>query len=225
VIYQRRFLTLHRSYASQLLASQDEERAWVAREVHDDALQRLALLDHECDVLTISATSLTHDQKESIQAIRTEIKDLGVMLRDLAHRLHPALIERGGLGAALNDLSGEMERAFGLHVDIEVPPGVPSVDPGQALAIYRIAQEALRNVARHAGIRVATLRLRGGPSEYELTVTDTGCGFGTDAASAGGRLGLIGMRERALLAGGECQVESRPGAGTTVRARVPLAGA
>ncbi len=222
MIYQRRFLTLHRSYASQLLASQDEERAWVAREVHDDALQRLALLDHECDVLTISATTLTHDQKESIQAIRAEIKDLGVMLRDLAHRLHPALIERGGLGVALHDLGEEMERAFGLHVELEVPTGIPSVNPGQALAIYRIAQEGLRNVARHAGVRQAMLRLSSSPSGYELTVTDTGRGFGTEVAQAGGRLGLIGMRERALLAGGDCQVESRPGGGTMIRARFPL---
>lgn len=222
MIYQRRFLALHRSYAGQLLASQDEERAWVAREVHDDALQRLALLDHECDVLVTSATALTGDQRGAIQAIRVEIKDLGVMLRDLAHRLHPALIERGGLVAALNDLSEEMERAYGLQVRLEVPPGVPSVDPGQALAIYRIAQEALRNVARHAGVQQALLRLSDNPTGYELTVRDAGRGFGAEVESTGGRLGLIGMRERALLAGGVCQVESRPGGGTTVRARFPL---
>jgi len=222
VIYQRRFLALHRSYASQLLASQDEERAWVAREVHDDALQRLALLDHECDVLRISATALTPDQKESIQAIRAEIRDLGVMLRDLAHRLHPALIERGGLGVALHDLAEESERAFGLQVELEVPVGVPSVNPGQALAIYRIAQEALRNVARHAGVRRAALTLTGSTAGYELIVADSGRGFGTEDAQAGGRLGLLGMRERALLAGGDCQIESRPGDGTIVRARFPL---
>jgi two-component system, chemotaxis family, CheB/CheR fusion protein len=220
VIYQRRFLTLHRSYASQLLASQDEERAWVAREVHDDALQRLALLDHECDVLRISATALTTDQKESIQAIRAEIKDLGVMLRDLAHRLHPALIDRGGLGAALNDLAEEMDRAFGLRVELDVPPRVPPVNAGQALAVYRIAQEALRNVARHAGVDRASLTLKESGTEYELIISDAGRGIATDGGGPG--LGLVGMRERALLAGGVCQVASTAGGGTTVRARFPL---
>lgn len=221
MIYQRRFLELHRTYTGQLLASQDEERAWVAREVHDDALQRLALLDHECDVLATTSTALTSDQRESIKAIREEIKDLGVMLRDLAHRLHPALIERGGLGAALSGLAEEMERAFGLQVVLEIPPGVPPLNPGQSLAVYRIAQEALRNVARHAGVSQATLTLRDGAAEYELIVSDAGRGCPVSTSVPGQGLGLLGMRERALLAGGRTEVESRPGGGTTVRASFP----
>lgn len=221
MIYQRRFLNLHRTYTGQLLASQDEERAWVAREVHDDALQRVALLDHECDLLATSSAGLTGDQLGSIKAIREEIKDLGVMLRDLAHRLHPALIDRGGLGAALSDLAEEMERAFGLRVELELPPGVPPLNPGQALAVYRIAQEALRNVSRHAGVNRATLALRDSAAEYELIVSDAGRGCPVTASVPGQGLGLLGMRERALLAGGRTEVESRPGGGTIVRATFP----
>jgi two-component system sensor histidine kinase UhpB len=114
-----------------------------------------------------------------------------------------------------------MERAFGLQVVLEIPPGVPPLDPGQSLAVYRIAQEALRNVARHAGVSQATLTLRDGAAEYELIVSDAGRGCPVSTSVPGQGLGLLGMRERALLAGGRTEVESRPGGGTTVRASFP----
>jgi signal transduction histidine kinase len=221
VIYQRRFLSLHRAYASQLLAGQDEERAWVAREVHDDALQRIALLDHECDRMIGTLGEAGGAAVESVGSIRAEIKDLGVVLRSLAHRLHPALLDRGGLCAALASLASENERAYDLQVAVQVPEVIPRVTGAQALAIYRIAQEALRNVGKHAGVSEAELHLIDTGEGYILTVSDRGRGFDAQGTRREPGLGLVAMSERAFLAEGQCTVTSRPDGGTTVRARFP----
>lgn len=221
MLYQRRFLALHRDYASQLLAAQDEERAYVAREVHDDALQRIALLDHECDRLIAAAPGLDQGSLQSVGAVRAEIKDLGVVLRGLAHRLHPALLDRGGLCAALTSLAGETERTYDLRVEVAVPSAVPRVTPSQALAMYRIAQEGLRNVAKHAGVTEARLDLVESGDGYALTISDKGHGFDAHATGRGRGLGLISMQERAFLAQGQCTVTSHADGGTAVRVRFP----
>lgn len=212
---------MHRAYASQLLAGQDEERAWVAREVHDDALQRIALLDHECDRLLGAYGERDSGGAESVGAIRAEIRDLGVVLRSLAHRLHPALLDRGGLCAALSSLAAEHERAYDLRVDLKVPEAVPRVTGAQALAMYRIAQEALRNVGKHAGVSEARLELVADGNGYVLTVSDRGRGFDTEGNRRDPGLGLVAMSERAFLAEGQCTVTSRPHTGTVVRVRFP----
>lgn len=225
MIHQRRFHGLHRDYASHLLATQDEERAWVAREVHDDALQRLALLRHECDRVAALDPPLPAAQREAVLAIRHELDDLGVLLRGLAHRLHPALLDQGGLCAALTDLAADIERSAGLSVRLVLPENSPALDAAEALAVYRIAQEALRNVVLHAGVTEAHLVLAAGEGGYELEVSDAGRGFETERARPGGGLGLIAMRERAHLAGGKLAVSSRPGSGTVVRATFSYARA
>lgn len=221
VIYQRRFLALHRVYAGQLLAAQDEERAWVAREVHDDALQRLVLLQHECDRVASLEPMRPEEQRASLLAIRQEIEDLSVVLRGLAHRLHPALLDQGGLGVALTGLAAEVERSHALGVHLVLPAEVPKIKAAQALAAYRIAQEALRNVVQHAEAQEAHLVLSDSDGGLELEVSDAGVGFDAAGPFPGPGLGLIAMRERALLAGGTWSIASRPGFGTVVRARFP----
>ncbi|HTO73721.1 MAG TPA: ATP-binding protein [Gemmatimonadales bacterium] len=221
LVYQRRFLALHRDYASQLLTGQDEERAWVAREVHDDALQRIALLDQECERLAGSLQSAPQGRVVPVGAIRAEIKDLGVVLRSLAHRLHPALLDKGGLNAALTSLAGEIERGYDLRVKVTLPAELPKVTGPQALAIYRIAQEALRNAGKHSGVPEAELDLDESGESYVLTISDKGRGFDTRAPRRNTGLGLIAMSERAFLAQGQCTVSSRADGGTVVEARFP----
>jgi signal transduction histidine kinase len=221
VIYQRRYARMHRAYAQRLLEAQEEERAWVAREVHDDALQRIALVRHECSAMGDSTPGLTAGQADQLDAIQQELADLAVSLRAVAHRLHPALIDKGGLHAALAGLPGEMERGYGLRVEARVPDAPIPVDPHRALAIYRIAQEALRNAATHAGAPAAALECRETAAGIELTISDRGRGFelGVERRTRG--LGLTSMRERAHLAGASLTITSRPGRGTTVRAVFP----
>jgi signal transduction histidine kinase len=221
VIYQRRYAGMHRAYAQRLLEAQEEERAWVAREVHDDALQRIVLLRHECTVVSSSTPQLTADQTRRLDAIQQELADLAASLRTVAHRLPPALLDRGGLHAALAGLPGEIERGYGLRVDARVPGEPIVVDSHRALAVYRIAQEALRNAATHAGAETATLECRQTTAGIELTVTDQGRGFDPGVERRTRGLGLTGMRERAHLAGATITITSRPGRGTTVRAVFP----
>jgi signal transduction histidine kinase len=221
VIYQRRYVAMHRAYTQRLLAAQDEERAWVAREVHDDALQRIALIRNECEAIRASAPSMSAEQQGNLGGVGQELGDLTAFLRDIARRLHPSAIDQAGLRGALAGLPGELERGYGLAVEARIPDEPIPMEPERALAIYRIAQEALRNAATHAGVRTATLECRRNGAGLELIVTDPGQGFdpGTERRTRG--LGLTGMRERAHLAGGTLSIASRPGEGTTVRATFP----
>jgi two-component system, chemotaxis family, CheB/CheR fusion protein len=221
IVYQRRFLRAHRTFADHLLAAHEEERAWVAREVHDDALQRVAMLVHELDEWPEpAATNNTH---ERVAALREEIEDLGVMLRRVAHRMHPALIDHAGLVPALQALAIDVSRASGMRVDVTDESRRDGATPSRdhALLIYRIAQEALRNVAKHAGVTQCRMHIAVSSELIELRVTDEGKGFVADDTARGRGLGLISMAERARLADGRLEVVSRPGGGTGIRALIP----
>jgi len=220
IIYQRRFLRVHRTFADNLLAAHEEERAWVAREVHDDALQHVAMLVHGLDEWP--ATTATNAQ-ERLSALREEIEDLGVMLRRVAHRMHPALIDHAGLVPALRALAVDVSRASGVRVDVSDDSSGDAAPPSRehALLVYRIAQEALRNVVKHAGVTHCRMHIIVSPSNIELNVVDEGKGFHADDSARGRGLGLISMGERARLADGRFEIRSQPGAGTTVRVIIP----
>ena len=216
VIYQRRFTAMHRAYSRNLLKAQEEERAWVAREVHDNVVQRLALISRELSGVRELPPAEDGTRAHRLSGIEEEVRELSTGLRDLAHRLHPALLERGELNIALTRLRSDVERAYGLRVATELPDTPTPADPARALAVYRVAQEALHNVAVHAGVSDATLTLTRSNGALRLTVSDRGSGFDPRQRRSGGGLGLIGMRERAEIAGGKLTVTSRPGGGTTV---------
>jgi len=226
IIYQRRFLQMHRTFADNLLAAHEEERAWVAREVHDDALQRVAMLVHELDEWPAppgpASTSVLSGR---VAALREEIEDLGVMLRRIAHRMHPALIDHAGLVPALQSLAVDVTRASGIRVDVsdQSQADHASTPPAgeHSLLVYRIAQEALRNVVKHAGVAQCDMLVALSPANIELRVSDRGKGFVLDDSAKARGLGLISMAERARLADGRLEVWSRPGDGTTVRALIP----
>ncbi|MFN8571373.1 MAG: sensor histidine kinase [Gemmatimonadaceae bacterium] len=225
VIYQRRFVKLHRTYSKNLLSAQEEERAWVAREVHDDALQRVAMLAHELHECADEPHTTIERQRDRIGAIVTEVEDLGVMLRRVAHRLHPSLIDQAGLIPALQGLAGDVSRAHGIQVDVDLPQNgsTPQLPRETALILYRIAQEALRNVARHSGVKRAALRVTAPhPDELLLEISDRGRGFvHQEHPSAHKGLGLVSMAERARLAEGRLDVWSQPGKGTRLTVTVP----
>lgn len=223
--YQRRFVEMHRGYTQRLLQAQEEERAWVAREVHDDAVQRLAVIQHEMDQVRGEGPPFTEEQDHRVAAVKEELTDLTEVLRGLAHRLHPALLDRGGLKAALAGLWQEVQRAYGLTVQAELPSAAVAVEPGTAVAIYRIAQEALRNAARHGHVTEARVTLAREQDTIRLTITDQGRGFEVPRGRPRDGLGLLSMTERAAIAGGTVSITSRPGEGTMVRAAFPAAPA
>lgn len=221
VIYQRRFVAMHRDYADGLIAAQEEERAWVAREVHDDALQRILMLIHELDGWT-SGKSPDVALEVRAAALRTELEDLSASLRQMAYRLHPSFHAQDGLMPMLERLAAEVTQSAGLRIDLRTggrPPQPLSAE--QSLVVYRVAQEALSNVVRHAQSDWALVEVQGEDHAVTLRVEDYGKGF--DAARPARRgLGLTSMSERARAAGGMLSLESHPGGGTRVQLRLPV---
>jgi two-component system sensor histidine kinase UhpB len=219
VIYQRRRLAQERVHAQRVLAAQEDERARVARELHDDALQRIAMIRHE---LGEAAAHGGPDMARRIDGVSGELQDLGVVLRTAAHQLHPSVVEKAGLARALDALAEEFGRTAGLTVHVTVPTIQAQLPPAVALAGYRIAQEALRNIVKHAGVLEAELSLEVGAENVTIRVADAGKGFDTVGPRPEDGLGLIAMRQRALGTGGKIVLAPRSGGGTVVTAVLPL---
>ena len=221
VVYQRRFVTMHRAYSDRLIAAQEEERAWVAEEIHDDALQRILVLIHELDDWTSGATP-TVPLGARVTALRTELEDLSASLRRMAYRLHPSFHDQGGLMPMLERLAGEMGQNTGLRVEVrEGATPAPALNADQSLVVYRVAQEALTNVVRHAGSDWALIQIQGVNHSIELRVEDHGAGFDAAHPPRTG-LGLTTMMERARSAGGMLSLDSQPGGGTRVQLKLPV---
>lgn len=208
-----------RGLNAYLFKLQEEERERVARELHDDVSQRLSLLELLLNEVRIEEASETNRGK--ILSARQQIGSLNTDVRQISHRLHPAILKDLGLSAALKALVtefGEREDMPATYLTQTLPDGWSSE---AATAIYRIAQEALRNVAKHAGKTHVKVVLCGEGDRLQLKVVDFGIGFDQEAESSHPGLGMISMQERARLAGGTLKVTSQLGEGTTVTVDVP----
>jgi signal transduction histidine kinase len=223
LVQQRRFLNAHRAFSGQLLEAQEEERAWVARELHDDLIQRVGLIGQEVAGLRTRVrnpdAALHH-----LTGVEAELRDLTEEIRRVAHRMHPSVLDNLGLPAALRALALEVESAEQLPVRVVVDEPAAPLSPAAALALYRVAQEALRNVVKHAAAPEATVRLSREQGGARLEVVDAGRGF--DPAENGARrgLGVTSMNERARLVRGTVRIVSAPGRGTRTTAWVPSQG-
>ena len=211
-----------RLLTGRLLEAQEVERRRIARELHDDLNQSLALLSLELDVLSqVLPTSLA-EIADRMQELSARVKDLSSTVHDLSHRLHPSKLEQLGLVAALGGLHRELTQSHGLEVKFTHDQGPGVMSPDAVLCLYRIAQEALQNVVKHSGSRHASVDLSGTADVIRLRVTDDGVGFDPGSAAGNDGLGLISMRERLLLVGGEIDIDSRPLGGTRIEVRVPV---
>jgi PAS domain S-box-containing protein len=207
-----------RRLAGRLLEAQEAERRRIARELHDDVNQSLAMLAVDLDLLGQAGPAVA----AQTGALATRVREVSSAVHGLSHALHPSRLEHLGLVPALRGLCKELTGRHGLEVKFthfDVPEAVPGA---AALCLYRIAQEALRNVVKHARTAHAAVELSGTPDGLRLRVTDDGRGF--DPRSADGGLGLVSMRERLLTVGGTLAVDARPGGGTRIEARVPPPG-
>jgi len=204
-----------------LIAAQEEERARIARELHDDISQQLAAVN-----LELSKALRAEPRNDG--NLRTEIERLvqrvGTILRDVdqtAYRLHPSSLDHLGLSAALRSLCADFSRQHGIAVRCTDRSLPRPTSRAVALTLYRVVQEALRNVAQHSGARRAMVSVAGNRGAITLTVKDFGRGFKA-ARSAKPGLGLISMEERVRLAGGVFSLKTAPGAGVTIRIRLPI---
>lgn len=206
------------AHARQLAAS--EERARVARDLHDETAQALVAIGRQLDLLLLDLEQ-PEKAESRIEAIHHVVDVTLEGVRRLSRNLRPAVLEDLGLVPALHALAEELSQ-LGLQVHINVQGGGDNqrVAPEVAYAVFRVAQEALNNVAKHAGVAEANVDLVWSPEELVLSVSDRGSGLGPGRADAHG---LLNMRDRANEIGADLSIASRPGEGTTVRIWVPLA--
>jgi two-component system, chemotaxis family, CheB/CheR fusion protein len=211
-----------RGLTGHLFTVQEEEREKVARELHDDVSQRLSLLEMLLSEVDISSCS--KEDADRVRKAQKQLQALNTDVRQISHQLHPAILTDLGLSEALRamvDEFGEREKMPATYMSQDLPNRWP---PEAGTAIYRIAQEALRNVAKHAGKTHVKVVLSGQDSKLQLRVMDFGVGFDLEEDGPVHGLGLISMQERARLAGGALTVQSELGHGTTVAVDIPLAG-
>ncbi|BCA53051.1 hypothetical protein W02_01910 [Nitrospira sp. KM1] len=205
--------------AGQLITVQEEERSRIARELHDDFSQRLALLAIGLGRIGETA-GLQHDTCEQIEDMRTLTLEIASDVHRLSHQLHPAKLEHLGLTAAVRGLCRELFERQGIRIDF-LHRNVPRVIAREpALCLYRIVQEALNNMVKHSGVREGRLELLGDRGHVHLCISDSGVGFDLRTATLKGRLGLISMQERVKTLGGHILIESRPSRGTRIVVQV-----
>lgn len=210
-----------RDLSRRLISAQEVERARLARELHDDITQRLARL--AIDIASCEHGTSGVVPEETARLVREGLVRLSDDVHALSYRLHPSVLEDLGLAAALKAETERFTRQEGLPVGLrlrEIPDDIPH---DVALCLFRVAQEALRNAARHARAGRVEVEVRPLDGGLQLAVCDNGCGFHPSLERDRPSLGLASMRERVGLLGGEVEIDSAPGSGTTVLAWVPLA--
>lgn len=208
---------------ASLVEAQEEERSRLARELHDGAGQMLTSLLVRLKMLEDQA--ITPAAQQGLAATLDMVSTTIEQVRELSYRLRPAALEEFGLAVALRTLVAEALEDAGIVVRYRVDLGTVQLPPSIEVSLYRIAQEAVTNVLRHAHAERVEVEFMACPGGVSLLIRDDGCGFAPHPpATPGGKrhLGLISMTERAQMVGGVLRVESAPGAGTTVHLFVPL---
>ena len=206
----------------RLMKAQEVERTRIARELHDNIGQSLALFGIELERARRLIRGLSIDGDASLKGLCDKIKKLGQTVSDLSHQLHSSELELLGLSVAVAALCREFSEQHSVEVDCvcsDIPEGL---DADVSLSLFRVMQEALHNVAKHSQARKIYVELRGTKKSVCLTIVDDGIGFSPDNTNGGTGLGLISMHERLHLIGGKFTISSKPRGGTRIEAIVPL---
>lgn len=211
-----------RALASRILSAQEAERVRVSRELHDDTGQALTLILVRLQLIE----NVTRDPevRRELAELRELVVDTLDGVRRLAVQLGPSILEDLGLRSGLEWLADRVRDETGMRVDLDLRGETENIPPTVAIAVFRVAQEALTNVVRHARATRIDLRLDDSSGVLLLEVADDGAGFDVDEARSRptASVGLFGMAERVALVGGTLDIQSRKGAGTRVIVRVPV---
>ena len=208
--------------SGRLINAQEEERKRVARELHDDLNQRMALLSIELGRLEQQVRKPRH-LRPLVHSLQAKAQEISAEIHRISYSLHPSKLDHLGLGAAVRSLCEALSESHKLRIDFQQRGFTEAVPKDISLCVFRIAQEALRNCVRHSGASGARVALERTEAAVRLSVSDDGCGFDAEAGAAKKGLGLTSMRERLRLVGGELQIYSRPLGGTRIEIFVPLA--
>ena len=210
------------SVSRRLIEAQEHERARIARELHDDLSQMMALLQVGLEKFEQDMPGLSSQTRQQLRALVEVSAEVSSSIHNLSHQLHPSKLDILGLTTCIGSFCREFSQRHKLEVRFvhrniqgEIPKDV-------SLCLYRIVEEALQNVVKHSGAEDAKVELSGHDNRIDLCVSDNGAGFTLESAKGESGLGLISMRERVRLVGGHLSVESAPSLGTRIRVRIPL---
>ncbi|MHB0886489.1 MAG: HAMP domain-containing sensor histidine kinase [Bacillota bacterium] len=210
---------------AQVIRAQEEERRRIARELHDESGQALTALIIALDIAEQRAGELDSQLKESLAEVRRIAGGVLQSLHDLALDLRSPILDNLGLVPAIRALVNGCSKDSRTRFDLLIKD-LPPLPPETQVALYRVVQEAISNIRRHAHAQSATIELAARCDALVLIITDDGRGFDLkevmDVSQGAGRLGLFGMQERVAMSGGTLQIESKPGQGTTIKVTVPL---
>ena len=214
--------TTRKTFTQRMLQTLEAERQRVARELHDDVGQAVATVGVLLHALEQTPGSIADELRPALAATHASIRQITESVARIVRDHHPAELLGLGLEDTLRAHVLQFAQRHGLALELATTPASGLLSPDQELHVYRIAQEALANVARHARARRVTVRLKLTTTQLVLTVRDDGVGFASDAQHAAAGLGLVTMRERAELMRAQLKVQSAAGRGTEVRLAVPL---
>jgi PAS domain S-box-containing protein len=208
----------------KLVEAHEQERTRIGRDLHDDVVQRLALLAIELEAIQTALPDSVADIGRRIGDVRNQATQITNDTQLLSHELHSSKLDYLGIVGAAKNFCKEFGERYKVEIDFE-SHDVPSDLPAElSLSIFRVLQEALRNAMKHSGVKHFEVNLLGSSGEIQLTVRDFGVGFDAEIARKSTGLGLTSMQERLRLVQGEFSIHSQPKGGTVVQARVPFAG-
>jgi PAS domain S-box-containing protein len=210
------------SVSRRLIEAHEEERTWIARELHDDINQRIALLAVSLEGLKQDLPASNGQMSRRFKEVQEHVADLGIDIQALSHRLHSSKLEYLGLAAACEGFCREFSVQQNVEIDFhsqDIPKELPQET---ALCLFRVLQEALQNAAKHSGVRHFQVLLKARSNEIQLSVYDSGVGFDMQKAMSGNGLGFTSMKERMKLIDGHLSIDLKPQGGTTIHARAPL---
>ena len=208
--------------AGRLLTVQEDERRRISRELHDDLNQRLAMLTLEIERLYQQLPPSSGEVVDRLGGLRDHVVDLSDAVHDLAYQLHASVLDDLGLRVALESYLGDYRRQESIEVELTEAGLTAPIPTDTASCLYRVAQEALRNVARHARASRVSVSLDTEDGGVRMVIADDGIGFDVSTKDrVGSRLGIVGMQERVRIVDGRFALESQPGVGTRVNVWVP----
>lgn len=205
-----------------LIEAHEEERTWIARELHDDINQRVALMSVTLGRLIQELPGSAVQARSCFEETKQQIRDLGQDIQALSHRLHSSKLDYLGLAAASRSFCRELSERHSVEVDFDSDNVSTNLSKDISLCLFRVLQEALQNAVKYSGVREFQVCLKGASNEVELSVQDLGVGFDPEKAISGHGLGLTSMKERLKLVDGRLSIDSKPGQGATIHALVPV---
>jgi signal transduction histidine kinase len=211
-----------RELSGRLITSQEEERRRIVRELHDNIGQELAVLAVQAQRIDSGASEQEQTMRLDIHDLYKHVKDIALKVSTLSHRLHSSELDFLGLGVATERLCRDFGNQHGIDVDEEISDLPRRVDTDVSQCFYRILQEALHNVAKHSRATRVEVKLEGCKNQLTLSVKDNGQGFDAEKVRFESGLGIVSMRERMRLVGGQIAIHSKMGQGTEVRAWVAV---